>query len=118
MHMFAPSTITEKPWGDFRQFTHNETTTVKILTVQQGESLSLQLHHHRQEHWFVIDGNPEITRGDNVYLANPGDEVFIDRETQHRISAPGNIVRILEIAYGDFDEINDIVRLEDKYQRN
>ena len=115
--MFESSKLIEKPWGSFRQFTHNEETTVKILEVNQGEELSLQLHHKRKEQWYVIEGTPSITRGDDVFVAQAGDEIFINVEQKHRIAAPDNYVRILEIAYGNFDEDQDIVRLEDKYDR-
>lgn len=115
--MFKPSDITSKPWGQFRQFSHNEETTLKILEILKGEALSLQLHHKRKEHWYVIEGNPLITQGEREYIAQPGDEIFIEQEQKHRISAPDNKVQVLEIAYGHFDEHEDIVRLEDKYKR-
>ena len=110
------SELTKKPWGEFRQFTLNEKTTVKTLSVNVGEILSLQTHTTREEYWFVLEGNPEITQGETIFTAEPGQEIFIELGQKHRIAAPTNHVLILEIAHGHFDE-NDIVRLSDKYNR-
>lgn len=105
-----------KPWGKFEQFTHDEISTVKIITVNPGSSLSLQKHENRTEFWRVISGHPLITIGEKVTRANPGEEYFIEKTEPHRIEAEGDMVQVLEIAHGVFDE-NDIVRLEDKYGR-
>jgi len=108
--------IVKKPWGQFDQFTLNEQTTVKILSVNKGNSLSLQYHKNRSEFWRVIFGHPFITIGENSQIANPGEEFIIDKSQSHRLEAPSDNVQILEVAYGDFDE-NDIIRTEDKYGR-
>ncbi len=110
------SEVTKKPWGEFRQFTLNQSTTVKTLSVNAGEILSLQTHSTRQEYWYVLEGNPEITKGEGIFVAHPGDEIFIELGEKHRIAAPTDNVVILEIAYGYFDE-EDIIRIEDKYNR-
>ncbi len=107
---------TKKPWGEFTQFSLNEKSTVKTLKVEVSGKLSLQTHKHRSERWYVLEGNPEITQGENVFTAAPGQEIYIELGQKHRISAPTNRVVILEIAYGEFDE-EDIIRLEDKYNR-
>ena len=110
-------TYTEKrPWGNFEQFTHDEISTVKIITVNAGEELSLQYHVKRSEFWKVISGTPTITSGDKIIEAKPGDEFFQKPRQNHRIQAGVTEARILEIAFGEFDE-GDIVRLEDKYGR-
>lgn len=109
--------VTEKrPWGDFVQFTHNEPTTVKIITVEPQQALSLQYHDHRSEFWKVLEGDPEITIGDNIIEAVAGDEFLVQTGEKHRIRSRQNRVKILEIAFGNFDE-KDIVRLEDVYGR-
>ena len=110
------SELTIKPWGSFRQFTLNQSTTVKTLNVNAGEELSLQTHASREEYWFVLEGHPQITLGDTVFTAGPGQEIFVEQGQEHRIAAPANNIIILEIAYGQFDE-DDIVRLSDKYNR-
>ena len=107
----------EKPWGNFRQFSHNEITTIKILTINPNTSLSLQYHNHRAEFWHVISGHPFLTIGEKKIKAKPGDEFEIQIKELHRLEAQDDAVQILEIAYGDFDE-EDIVRVEDKYGRN
>ncbi len=106
----------ERPWGGFREFVENEKDTVKILFVKKGESFSLQRHHYRDEFWRVLSGDPDITIGERVISAKPGDEFEIPPETNHRVSALNNDVEILEIARGKFDE-GDIIRVEDKYGR-
>lgn len=106
----------KKPWGQFEQFTHNEATTVKILSVKKGEAFSLQYHNHRTEFWKIISGTPEITIGESVVNGKPGDEFEIPPKTNHRVHAINVDTEILEISSGDFNE-NDIVRIEDKYGR-
>ena len=106
----------KRPWGSFEQFTHQETTTVKILTIQPSQSLSLQYHNKRSEFWKVIAGCGKVTIGDTVHDASEGDEFFVNKGEKHRIETNRCEIKVLEISFGDFDE-NDIVRLEDKYNR-
>jgi mannose-6-phosphate isomerase-like protein (cupin superfamily) len=106
----------ERPWGKFIQFTKNESSTVKILTVNPHEAFSLQYHHHREEFWYVLSGEGHVKIGEETFVIHPGDHYTIPPETAHRISAGETAVEILEIASGPFDE-DDIVRLEDKYGR-
>lgn len=106
----------QRPWGNFERFTLNEKTTVKIITVNAGESISLQTHEHRDEFWRVIKGSGTIRVGEKEDEASEGDAFFTPRHAVHRIlGGPGGLV-CLEIAFGDFDE-NDIQRLEDRYGR-
>jgi mannose-6-phosphate isomerase len=112
-----PTKEVEKPWGRFEQYTHNTSSTVKVITVQPGGSLSLQYHHGRDELWVVLDEGAEIELGDTIIWPRVGERVFIPRKTVHRLAATGDrAVRILEVSFGEFDE-NDIVRLEDVYGR-
>ena len=113
----SPTIEVEKPWGKFEQYTHNMLSTVKVITVEPGGSLSLQYHHRRDELWVVLDEGAEIQLGDTFIRPQGGERIFIPRTTEHRLSAAGDrAVRILEISFGEFDE-NDIVRLEDVYGR-
>lgn len=105
-----------RPWGKFIQFTHNELSTVKIITVNAGEALSLQKHHKRDEFWFIISGSGTLQLDDKEQNFGPGDKFFITRGSAHRVTALGEPVTFLEIAVGEFDE-NDIERLEDRYGR-
>ena len=110
-------TVVEKPWGKFEQYTHNVLSTVKVITVQPGGTLSLQYHHSRDELWVVLDDGAQIELGDEIIRPDAGERVFIPRQTAHRLSGIGDgSVRILEVSFGEFDE-NDIVRLEDIYGR-
>ena len=105
-----------RPWGQFERFTLNESSTVKILTVNKGEVLSLQTHDRREEFWRVLSGYGTITIGDETHDAAPGDEFFIAKGTKHRAEGGEEGLVFLEIAFGAFDE-SDIVRIEDKYGR-
>jgi mannose-6-phosphate isomerase len=114
----VPPTIeVKKPWGTFEQYTHNMLSTVKVISVQPGGTLSLQFHHRRDELWVVLDAGAQIELDERVIQPQVGERIFIPRTTPHRLSAIGDgPVRILEISFGEFDE-DDIVRLEDVYGR-
>lgn len=107
----------ERPWGNFRQFTLNEPSTVKILTVKPNESLSLQSHAKRTEFWHVISGSGVVEIGEIKKETIVGDEHEIPIGAKHRLSAGPEGIQVLEIAIGDFDEYGDIVHYEDKYGR-
>ncbi|OHA16353.1 MAG: mannose-6-phosphate isomerase [Candidatus Taylorbacteria bacterium RIFCSPLOWO2_02_FULL_43_11] len=106
----------ERPWGRFERFTHNETSTIKILTIDPGEELSFQYHNKREEFWRVLSGDGIIEIGDDKLQAEVGRDYFVKKGAKHRIIGGRVPLSVLEIAFGDFDE-NDIVRLSDKYQR-
>jgi len=105
-----------RPWGNFERFTLNEQTTVKIVTVNTDEAISLQTHAHRDEFWRVLSGQGTITIDELTHDAQPGETYFSKRGSKHRIEGGEGGLSILEIAFGDFDE-SDITRLEDKYGR-
>lgn len=106
----------ERPWGNFERFTLNEKTTVKILTVNPGQSISLQTHEHRDEFWRIITGSGIFHIGGVEHNAHVGDTFFSPRHTEHRVTGGPEGAIFLEIAFGDFDE-HDTKRLEDKYGR-
>jgi mannose-1-phosphate guanylyltransferase/mannose-1-phosphate guanylyltransferase/mannose-6-phosphate isomerase len=106
----------ERPWGNFRQFTHNDLSTVKLITVLPNESLSLQNHAKRTEFWHIVAGNGTVEIGGIKKEAQIGGEYEIPIGTKHRLSAGPSGIQVLEIALGDFDEA-DIVHFEDKYGR-
>jgi mannose-6-phosphate isomerase len=115
-HISPLSPFTEnRPWGSFTQFTKNTPSTVKIISVKAGESLSLQYHHARSEFWRVISGSGKVTIGESILLAEKGKEFFVPKGVLHRIAAITDL-EILEIALGEFDEA-DIIRTEDRYNR-
>jgi len=106
----------ERPWGNFRQFTLNDTSTIKIITVKPNEILALQSHKNRSEFWRVISGDGTVEIGEVKKDAIVGDEHEIAVGEKHRLGAGPNGIQVLEIALGDFDE-EDIVHYEDKYGR-
>jgi mannose-1-phosphate guanylyltransferase/mannose-1-phosphate guanylyltransferase/mannose-6-phosphate isomerase len=106
----------ERPWGNFERFTQNETTTVKILTINASEEISLQTHEHRDEFGRVLKGSGIVHIGEENSNVHEGDSFFIPRHTAHRVVAGFEELAYLEIAFGDFDE-NDEKRIEDRYGR-
>ncbi len=113
----APVPYHEKrPWGEEFWFIQNTPATVKLLTINPGEALSLQHHSQRDEFWRVISGDGFATIGENIVPLVPGKDYFVPRETNHRITGGATQLTILEISLGTFDE-SDIVRLEDNYGR-
>ncbi|MGM5483509.1 MAG: phosphomannose isomerase type II C-terminal cupin domain [Nanobdellota archaeon] len=106
----------KKPWGNEKQFSENEKTTVKILTVLPGRPLSLQYHDKRREVWRVLDGDCKIIIGEKEFAGKKDKEFRIPKKTRHRIIGGKNTAKILEISYGTYDK-DDIVRIEDKYKR-
>ena len=107
---------TEKPWGRFIQYVLNQPVTVKILEIRAGEQVSYQFHHHRSELWIPLDEGACIRLEDEVLHPDPMEPVFIPQGTKHQLIGESQDYRILEIAFGNFDE-EDIVRLADKYGR-
>ena len=106
----------ERPWGDFRQFTHNSPSTIKIVTIKPEGALSLQSHAKRSEFWYIVSGGGIIHVEDKEYNVTPGDEYGAKVGAKHRwIAGPEGMI-LVEVATGDFDE-EDIIRYEDKYDR-
>jgi mannose-6-phosphate isomerase-like protein (cupin superfamily) len=106
----------KRPWGAFRRFTLNQKATVKIITVNPNQELSLQQHAHRDEEWRILSGSGFVVVGDTKTEVRPGQEFFVTRGMKHRVAGGPEGLTFLEIAFGDFDE-KDIVRLEDNYGR-
>lgn len=106
----------KRPWGEEVWLTKEKPSMVKIISMNPGESSSLQYHHNRDEFWYILSGNGyAIIDGQEVRLKS-GDNCFVRREIKHRIQGGTEKLVLIELAYGDFDE-KDIVRLEDKYGR-
>jgi len=107
--------IVNKPWGNFKQFSLNKKSTVKILEVNPNQILSLQKHKKRDEMWyFITDGYCRI--GNEDKKVKEGGTVDIGKGVIHRLYAKDKRVLVLEVSFGNFDE-NDIIRIEDKYDR-
>ena len=109
--------VEERPWGRFQQFSCNEPVTVKTITVEPGQRLSLQRHARRAELWQLLDGTLEVTVGERTWTPDADELVWVPVGAVHRISNPSPApARLLEVGFGDFDE-DDIERLEDDYRR-
>ena len=110
-------TYTEnRPWGKFEQFTLNEKTTVKIITIKPKKRLSLQVHKNRAEFWRFLDNPAKVTVGNKTFRVKKDQEVYVPKKTKHRIEAFSKPVRFLEITFGKFEE-KDNTRLEDDFGR-
>lgn len=105
-----------RPWGRFEKFHENKSCTVKLIYVNANSRLSLQYHKKRSEFWKVIKGTAVVEIDKKTIVLKEGETTTIPKQAKHRVLALESDCIILEIAYGRFDE-NDIVRLEDDYQR-
>ena len=107
-----------RPWGSYDSIDHGARYQVKRLTIKPGAQLSLQLHHHRAEHWIVVSGTAQITRGDETFLLEENQSTYIPLGVKHRIANPGKVpVHIIEVQSGSYLGEDDIVRFEDRYGR-
>ena len=107
-----------RPWGSYESVDSGPRFQVKRLTVKPGATLSLQMHHHRAEHWIVVSGTARVTRGDDVFMLSENESTYIPLGTRHRLENPGTIpLEIIEVQSGSYLGEDDIVRFEDVYQR-
>ena len=107
-----------RPWGRYDSLESGPRFQVKRLTINPGATLSLQLHHHRAEHWIVVAGTARITRGEEQFLLEENQSTYIPVGLKHRIENPGMIpLEIIEVQSGSYLGEDDIVRFEDRYGR-
>jgi len=108
-----------RPWGSYDSIDSGDRFQVKRLIVKPGATLSLQLHHHRAEHWVVVTGTAKVTRGDEVFTLSENESTYIPIGARHRIENPGKIpLHIIEVQSGTYLGEDDIVRFEDRYGRD
>src|ERR1700691_130985 len=108
-----------RPWGSYDSIDAGERFQVKRLIVRPGGALSLQMHHHRAEHWVVVSGTASITRGEETFLLEENQSTYIPVGVRHRIENPGRIpLHIIEVQTGGYLGEDDIVRFEDRYGRH
>jgi len=108
-----------RPWGWYDSVDEGERFKVKRIQVKPGASLSLQMHHHRAEHWIVVKGTAEITNGDQVILLTENQSTYIPQGQTHRLANPGTEpLEIIEVQSGSYLGEDDIVRFEDTYGRS
>ena len=107
-----------RPWGNYSSISEGKNWQVKKIIVDKGESLSLQLHNHRSEHWVVVSGKALIEIEGVKRLLNKNESAYIPLGSKHRLSNPGNSPLILiEVQSGDYLGEDDIMRFQDKYGR-
>ena len=108
-----------RPWGAYDSVDMAERFQVKRITVKPGAALSLQMHHHRAEHWVVVSGTARVTRGDDVFILGENESTFIPVGTRHRLENPGKMpLELIEVQSGSYLGEDDIVRFEDAYGRS
>jgi mannose-6-phosphate isomerase len=105
-----------RPWGCFRQYANNQEVTVSLMTVQPGQRLSLQSHTGRAELWIVLDNGALVQVGEETFQPPAGAEIWIPANARHRLSSTGPAVRVLEVAFGNWQQA-DIQRFADDFQR-
>jgi mannose-1-phosphate guanylyltransferase/mannose-6-phosphate isomerase len=107
-----------RPWGCYQRIDRGPRFQVKRITVKPGGRLSLQMHHHRAEHWVVVRGTAEVTVDDNVTLLHENEAAYIPLGSIHRLTNPGRIpLELIEIQVGSYTGEDDIIRFEDAYGR-
>jgi mannose-1-phosphate guanylyltransferase/mannose-6-phosphate isomerase len=108
-----------RPWGSYESVDGGGRFQVKRIVVKPGGSLSLQMHHHRAEHWIVVAGTARVTRGDDTFLLSENESTYIPLGVRHRLENPGTIaLELIEVQSGAYLGEDDIVRFEDRYNRN
>ncbi|MDW5377029.1 mannose-1-phosphate guanylyltransferase/mannose-6-phosphate isomerase [Halomonas sp. HP20-15] len=107
-----------RPWGVYDCIDHGERYQVKRITVKPGAKLSVQMHHHRSEHWVVVSGSAQVTVADKTYLVSENESTYIPIGQVHALENPGKIpLELIEVQSGSYLGEDDIVRLDDRYGR-
>jgi mannose-1-phosphate guanylyltransferase / mannose-6-phosphate isomerase len=107
-----------RPWGYYESIDAGNRFQVKRLMVKPGQALSLQMHHHRAEHWVVVSGTAKVTRGDQDLMISENESTYIPLGVKHRLENPGKMpLYLIEVQSGGYLGEDDIVRFEDRYSR-
>lgn len=107
-----------RPWGYYESIDGGDRFQVKRIMVKPGEALSLQMHHHRAEHWVVVSGTAKVTRGEEERFLSENESTYIPIGTKHRLENPGKMpLFLIEVQSGGYLGEDDIVRFEDRYRR-
>lgn len=108
-----------RPWGSYEGVDRGERFQVKRIIVNPGAKLSLQMHHHRAEHWVVVKGTARVTKGEEIFLLTENQSTYIPLGVRHRLENPGKLpLEIIEIQSGSYLGEDDIIRFEDSYGRD
>lgn len=107
-----------RPWGCYQGIDHSDRFQAKRITVNPGAILSLQLHHHRAEHWIVVNGTAKVTKGEETFILSENESTYIPLGTKHRLENIGKIpLELIEVQTGSYLGEDDIVRFDDVYGR-
>jgi mannose-6-phosphate isomerase len=107
-----------RPWGSFTILEEGQGYKIKRIEVNPGHRLSLQMHHHRSEHWIVISGIAKVTRDEEVIMLSTNESTYVHRFASHRLENPGKVpLVIIEVQNGEYLGEDDIVRFDDDYAR-
>ena len=107
-----------RPWGKYDSIDQGERYQVKRITVKPGAKLSVQMHHHRAEHWIVVSGTASVTKGDETFLLTENQSTYIPVGVVHALENPGKFeLELIEVQSGTYLGEDDIVRFEDLYGR-
>jgi mannose-1-phosphate guanylyltransferase/mannose-6-phosphate isomerase len=107
-----------RPWGSYDSIDDGDRFQVKHMQLKPGGSISLQMHHHRAEHWIVVQGTAKVTCGDKTFLLSENESTYVPIGAKHRIENPGKVaLHIVEVRSGTYMGEDDIVRFEDNYGR-
>lgn len=111
--------VVYRPWGNYRTLALGNRYQVKEIEVYPGKRLSLQMHHHRAEHWVIVEGSAVVARNDEEHLMGENESIYLPLGATHRLENPGKIpLRLIEVQSGSYLGEDDIVRLEDDFNRN
>lgn len=111
-------TTVYRPWGSYTVLEEGLRYKIKRITVKPGEKLSIQMHHHRSEHWIVVKGVAKVTNGDSVKLVHENESTFVPKSVKHRLENPGKVpLELIEVQNGEYVGEDDIIRFQDQYGR-
>jgi len=107
-----------RPWGKFDAIDSGERYQAKRITVKPGAKLSVQMHHHRAEHWIMVSGTARVTNGDKTFLLSENESTYIAKGVVHALENPGKVeIELIEVQSGSYLGEDDIIRFEDRYGR-
>jgi len=114
----ALHTTVNRPWGHYTVLMKSEKFQIKKISINPKQRISLQYHNHRSEHWVVVKGTAEVINGSKTFTINTGESTFIPAKETHRLSNPADTpLEIIEVQIGDLISEEDIVRINDDYDR-
>ncbi|MBF0537914.1 MAG: mannose-1-phosphate guanylyltransferase/mannose-6-phosphate isomerase [Nitrospirae bacterium] len=117
-HEVNEHVTTYRPWGSYTILENGDRYKIKRLLVNPKASISLQMHHHRSEHWVVVNGTAKVTLGESEIYVHVNQSAFVPKSTMHRLENPGIIpLEVIEVQNGEYLEEDDIIRYEDIYDR-